>query len=70
MIEKYAIGLDAIKLKSHLEQLKDIAIPSKSRIVSSQVIVSFLYKLLHKLGRSVVMDYLNHLRDLASERVS
>jgi hypothetical protein len=70
LIEKYAIGLDAINLKSHLEMLKDIAIHSKSRIVSSQVIVSFLYKLLHKLDRSVVMDYVNYLRDLASERVS
>lgn len=65
LFEKYESGIKSIQLKSHLDQLKDATLPNHLRAIARQEIVGFLYKMMPKLGQSVMMDYIQYLNALS-----
>jgi hypothetical protein len=64
LFEKYEKGIEAVRLKSDLEQLKDRSVPQELRVVSRQRIVGFLYRMMPRLGQSVVMQHVSYLNEL------
>jgi hypothetical protein len=58
------LGGDTVNLTSSLDLLKDNSAPQDIRTVAKQKMVSFLYRSIHKLGHSVVMEYVEYLSGL------
>ncbi|MFC2055734.1 hypothetical protein ACFLV7_15780 [Chloroflexota bacterium] len=61
LFEKYADKLEAISLKSSLDELKDTSSPKEKRQTAKQKIASFLYKIASIVGESVVKGLAEYL---------
>lgn len=59
--EKYADRLEAITLRTALDQLKDKTVPEEERQTAKQKILGFLYKILPKVGETALKVLLEYL---------
>jgi len=62
LFDKYAERLEAVQLKSTLDELKDETSPEEVRQTAKQKIASFLYKIAPIIGESLVKGLAEYLR--------
>jgi hypothetical protein len=61
LFERYAEGLEALVLKTSLDQLKDKTVPGEERQTARQKVESFLYKILPTVGEKVIEALINYV---------
>lgn len=62
-------GLKLVQLRSELNQLDDETVSKEMRVKSRESIAAFLYRLMPRLGHSVVMEYIEHINSKPSRSV-
>lgn len=64
LFQKYTEGLEVIRLKSELEQLKDTSSPEDIRKTAKQKVVGFLYKVAPAIGQTALTVLTAYLEKL------
>ncbi len=64
LLKRHAEGLEAVSLKSELEQLKDESTPEDVRLTAKQKVAGFLNRIAPTVGESIVKGSLEYLQKL------